>query len=120
MNTISDVRRDTAAGGRLRFKFPKFVGLRSAIGEEAHLAVRPIARQVPRVELVLKRSIPLLILAFLMVVAASRILGILGEHGRMEDAARQSTALMAATAKAVFTGEEVLFSPGNRQSAEAR
>ncbi len=120
MNTISDVRRDTAAGDRLRFKFPKFVGLKNAIPDETRLAVRPIARQVPRVELVLKRSIPLLIIAFLMVVAASRVLGILGEHSRMEDAARQSTALMAATAKAVFAGQEALFSTGNRIAAETR
>jgi two-component system cell cycle sensor histidine kinase PleC len=120
MNTISDVQRATAAGDRLRFKFPKFSGLKNAIAEESHLAVRPITRQVPRVETVLKRSIPLLIIAFLMVVAASRAVGIVGEHGRMEDAARQSTALMAATARAVFAGQDALFNPGDRAAAEAR
>jgi two-component system, cell cycle sensor histidine kinase PleC len=119
MNTISDVRRATAAGDRLRFDFPKLVGLKSAVSDEAQIAVRPIARQVPRVEIILKRSIPLLILAFLMVVAASRILGIIGEHSRMEDAARQSTVLMAATAKAVFTDRAALFATGDRAAAEA-
>ena len=120
MNTVSDVQRAAAAGARLRLKFPKVSALNKAFADESHLAVRPIARQVPRVELVLKRSIPLLIIAFLMVVAASRVLGIMGENSRMEDAARQSTALMAATAKAVFAGQETLFNAANRAAAEAR
>lgn len=120
MNTVSDVQRATAAGAWLRPKFPKFFGLHKALAKDSNFAVKPIARRVPRVELVLKRSIPLLIIAFLMVVAASRILGIMGENNRMEDAARQSTVLMAATAKAVFTGQEALFTSADRAATEAR
>ena len=120
MNTVSDVQRATAAGAWLRPKFPKVSGLNKDRAEDSNFAVKPIARQVPRVELVLKRSIPLLIIAFLMVVAASRILDIMGENSRMEDAARQSTALMAATAKAVFSGQEGLFSTADRTAVEAR
>jgi two-component system cell cycle sensor histidine kinase PleC len=120
MNTMSDVRRDTAAEGRLRFGIPKLTKLKDALGDDSQFAVRPIARQVPRVELVLKRTIPLLIIAFLMVVAASRVLGIFGEHSRIEDAARQTTALMGATAKAIFVGQEALVAPANRAAAEER
>jgi two-component system cell cycle sensor histidine kinase PleC len=120
MNTMSDVQRETAAEGRLRFKFPSFARLRGMIPAEAQIPAKPIAHQVPRVELVLKRSIPLLIIAFLLVVAASRVLGILGEHERMEDGARQSTSLMAAAAAAAFSGQESVFSPGDRAAAEKR
>src|SRR5690606_8875079 len=75
---------------------------------------------MPRVELVLKRSIPLLILAFLAVIAASRSLGIVSEHTRMEDAARQSTSLMAAAAVASFAGHEVAVTSSDRKTAEAQ
>ncbi|TWF56980.1 two-component system cell cycle sensor histidine kinase PleC [Neorhizobium alkalisoli] len=120
MTIIASEQRETAAGGQLRFKFPSFAGLRGAHPDESHLTVQPIARPVPRVEMMLKRSIPILILAFLAVVAASRIVGIIGEHGRMEDAARQTTALMGATAAAAFADQADVFAAGNRGAAEAR
>ena len=120
MNTMSDVQREAAAGGRLRFKIPGFASLKGILPDDAQISVKPIARQVSRVELVLKRSIPLLIIAFLLVVAASRALGILGEHERMEDGARHSTSLMAAAAAAAFSGQESVFFPGDRAAAEKR
>lgn len=120
MNTMADVRRATAAEGRLRLKFPGFARLRQALPESAKLSVRPISRQEPRVELVLKRSIPLLILAFLAVVAASRILGIVAEHDRMHQTAQRTTALMAATGTAAFSGMESLIQNGDRTAAEHR
>lgn len=120
MKTMSDAQRATAAEGRLHLKFPSLGSLRRAIPDEARLSVKPIARQLPRVELVLKRSIPLLIIAFLTVVAASRILGIVSEYSRMEDAARQSTALMAATARAAFSGDPTALIGHDRTTAEKR
>ncbi len=120
MKTMADVQRATAADGRSRLKFPSFSGLGRAIPREARLSVRPIARQIPRIERALKRSIPILILAFLMVVAASRILGIMAEHSRMEDAARRSTALIAAAASAAFSGDATTFATGDRAAAERR
>ncbi|EUB95228.1 multi-sensor signal transduction histidine kinase [Rhizobium sp. CF080] len=120
MKTMSDVQRATAAEGRLRLKFPSFGSLRRAIPDEPRLSVKPIARQLPRVELVLKRSIPLLIIAFLTVVAASRILGIVSEYTRMENAARQATALMAATANAAFSDDATALIGHDRAAAEKR
>ncbi|KAB1089366.1 PAS domain-containing sensor histidine kinase [Neorhizobium galegae] len=117
---MSDVQRATAAEGRLRLKFPSLGNLRRAIPDEARLSVKPIARQLPRVELVLKRSIPLLIIAFLTVVAASRILGIVSEYTRMENAARQSTALMAAAASAAFASDATALIGRDRAAAEKR
>ncbi|MBW6421289.1 PAS-domain containing protein [Rhizobium sp. XQZ8] len=117
---MSGVQRATAAEGRLRLKFPSFTSLGRVIPEEARLSVKPIVRQMPRIEAALKRSIPILILAFLLVVAASRVVGIMAEHGRMEDAARQSTALMAATASAAFSDDATAFAAHDRAAAERR
>jgi two-component system cell cycle sensor histidine kinase PleC len=120
MKTMSDAQRVTAAEGRVRFKFPSFEGLGQVVPEEARLTLRPMARQMPKVELVLKRSIPLLIIAFLVVVAASRILGIMGEYGRMQDAAREFTALTASAARAAFAAHSSLVTAGARAPAEAQ
>ncbi len=120
MKTMADVQRATAAGGWLRLKFPSFSQLRGVLADETRLSVKPMARQIPQVEMVLKRSIPILILAFLTVVAASRILGITAEHGRMEDAARRSTTLMAAAAGAALADQAPTFSPSKRSVVEAR
>ena len=124
MSTISSVPQDAAAGGRLRLKFARFLRLLAAGGEDvsipAAVIARPSSGMAPRLERFLKRAIPLLILAFLVVVAASRTFGIAGEHGRMEDYARQSTTLAAAAAAAAFAGQESLFAEADRTGAEAR
>ncbi|WP_119942923.1 PAS domain-containing sensor histidine kinase [Neorhizobium sp. NCHU2750] len=117
---MSDVQRVTAAGAKLCLKFPKVTALKRAVSGEPSMAAKPVLHQPSRLELILKRAIPLLIIAFLIVVAASRILGIMGEHGRMQDEARRSTAVMAAAAKAVFSGQDALFTAGDRSAAEAR
>ena len=76
--------------------------------------------KLPHMESLLKRLIPVLILAFLIVVAASRMLGIVAESGRMEESARQTTALTALAAKAALTGGESLFIAQDRTAVEAR
>ena len=52
-----------------------------------------VSRRFPQAEQILKRSIPVLIIAFLLVVAASHVFGIMVEHARMEAAARQRDSL---------------------------
>jgi two-component system cell cycle sensor histidine kinase PleC len=76
-------------------------------------------RPAPQVETLLKRLIPILILAFLVVVAASRMLGIVAEYSRMEEAARHSTALTALTAKAALINNGIVFTGQDRTRAEA-
>lgn len=120
MKTILDGRRTAAAEWRRRLKFPTLAGLKRHIPREAHLSVTPITRQMPRVELVLKRSIPLLITAFLIVVAASRLLGVSAEYGRMEKSARQTTELLAAAVTATFSDNAAIFSGRDRGAAEAK
>ncbi|MBB6180837.1 two-component system cell cycle sensor histidine kinase PleC [Rhizobium flavum] len=120
MKTMADVRRDTAGDGWLRLKIPGRDGASRLFSGRPNLTVTPISRQMPRVELVLKRSIPLLILAFLAVVATSRSLGLVSEYERLQEGARDATALIAATAVAAFAGHDTALSAGDRAAAEAQ
>ena len=52
----------------------------------------------------LKRSIPVLIVAFLFVVAVSRMAGIMVEHDRMDTGVKHATSLTAMAVGAVFSG----------------
>ncbi|SIP93857.1 two-component system, cell cycle sensor histidine kinase PleC [Rhizobium sp. RU35A] len=116
---MADVQRETAAGERLRFKFPDWLGV--ALGDGNGLRVlRRRLEDLPSAELWLKRSIPLLIIAFLAVIAASRLLGLVSERARMEEAARQSTALLASASAAAFSGHEQAFATDDRKAAEER
>ncbi|MGF9692875.1 ATP-binding protein [Rhizobium sp. 0TCS1.26] len=123
---MADVQRETAAEGRLHFKFlDRLASARLGLAER-FAAGGLIARtrhwleRLPSTELWLKRSIPLLIIAFLAVVAASRLMGLMSERSRMEEDARQTTALLAAASSAAFTGHETTLSSGNRQAAESQ
>ncbi|PZU25150.1 MAG: PAS domain-containing sensor histidine kinase [Shinella sp.] len=117
---MADVRRATAADGWLRVKFPgidrwamDLRGLSLPLDEAA-------VNSHPRAEVILKRAIPVLIVAFLSVVALARVFGILSEHDRLEAASRQSVALTASAAEAAFAGDGKLFQSGDRASVEAR
>jgi two-component system cell cycle sensor histidine kinase PleC len=77
------------------------------------------ARQGGRLEPLLKRSIPVLIIAFLLVVAASRVMGIYLERDRLEEAVRQTTVLSVAAASAALAERADFFINGQRAEAEA-
>ncbi|KPF58388.1 PAS domain-containing sensor histidine kinase [Rhizobium sp. AAP116] len=121
-----DARRVTAADERLRIKFSdrgeffarlgrRFFGSSSSVPGQAEVSVRSM-----RIETILRRAIPILILAFLAVVALARTIGIVNEHQRMAAAARQSTALIAATVNAALGERPALFETSNRAEAEKR
>ena len=116
---MSNARRATAADERLRLNISGiaafFTKLREGFGGVNGSGNEPSRR----LETILRRSIPILIIAFLGVVALARGIGMLGEHGRFEEGIRQMTALMATTAEAAI-GEKVdLFATGDRAAAEA-
>ena len=78
-------------------------------------------RRLAGAEPLLKRSIPILITAFLLVVAISRISGIMVEYARMEASARQVTVLAAATASAALQENGVaLFDKAQKWDVEQR
>ena len=74
----------------------------------------------PMIERVLKKSIPLLIIAFLISVAAARGLSLMSTHARMEDAVRQATELTAALGLAALEDEPQLFSPESATATRDR
>ncbi|MFN3636520.1 MAG: PAS domain-containing sensor histidine kinase, partial [Rhizobium rhizophilum] len=119
-----DARRVTAADERLRIKFSDMGAFFGRIGEalfgtSSSNPGQSTARS-RRIETILRRAIPILILAFLAVVALARTIGIMNEYQRMEVSVRQSTALIAATANAVFDERVALFEMRDRAEAEKR
>lgn len=117
---MADVRRVTAAEGRLRVDFDRLKAWQGNLSDRAGARREASSRNFPRAEAILKRVIPLLILAFLFVVAASHFFGMISEHNRMGEAARHTTALSAAAASAAFAEAADLFDTGNRTEAENR
>ncbi|AJY46395.1 PAS domain-containing protein [Martelella endophytica] len=73
----------------------------------------------PVVERVLKKSIPILIIAFLISVALARGFSLISSHARMEDAVHQATALSAAMALKALEDESSLFAPTAAPAAKA-
>lgn len=119
---MTDVRRATAGDERSYARFAEIAALAEKLSGGILPAGKPFGNllQMPRMETLLKRLIPLLILAFLVVIAASRMFGITSEYARMEEAARQTTALSALTARAALTGVETLFTTQDRAAVESR
>ncbi|MBB3382818.1 two-component system cell cycle sensor histidine kinase PleC [Rhizobium sp. BK609] len=79
-----------------------------------------ISRRFPQTEHILKRIIPVLIVSFLMVVAASHFFGMITEHSRMAASARRTTSLSIAAAAAAFSNDASLFQAGDRNGAERK
>ena len=108
---MADVRQETAADGRMGLPYGRIsMFLRDLLFTGA--------ADPRRMEIILRNAIPVLIIAFLMVVAMARTVGILAEYGRMESNARQSTAMSAAVATAAFSDKADLFVNRDRGSAE--
>jgi two-component system cell cycle sensor histidine kinase PleC len=115
-----DVRRATAADGRLRVNFDGLKSWHSGLSNRAGWGAEPIVRRFPHAEQMLKRIIPILIVSFLTVVAASHFFGMITEHGRMETATRRATSLSIAAASAAFANDASLFQRGARNEAERK
>ncbi|MBB5571916.1 MULTISPECIES: PAS domain-containing sensor histidine kinase [Rhizobium] len=115
-----DVRRATAADGRLRVNFDGLKSWHSGVTDRAGVRAETVSRRFPQAEHILKRVIPVLIVSFLMVVAASHFFGMMMEHGRMTAAARQATSLSIAAASAAFSNDASLFQSGDRNGAEKK
>ncbi len=119
---MTNVRRATAGDDRPYARFAEMAALvhRSAEGLFSIRSLPGLLWPVNRLETLLKSLIPILILAFLVVVAASRMFGITAEYSRMESAARQATALSALTARAALSGGENLTATQDRATVDRR
>lgn len=116
---MSNVRRATAADERLRLNFAVIVAFFNRLRDRIAGMNNPDKGPSRWIETALRRSIPVLILAFLCVVALARLAGMINEHGRLEDNVRQTTALVATTARAALLGHEALFVTADRAAAQA-
>ncbi|MGV1790929.1 PAS domain-containing protein [Rhizobium lusitanum] len=115
-----DVRRTTAADGRLRVNFDGLKSWHSGVADRTGVRMETISGRFPQTEHILKRIIPVLIVSFLMVVAASHFFGMVTEHSRMAASARRSTSLSIAAAAAAFSNDASLFQAGDRGGAERK
>jgi two-component system cell cycle sensor histidine kinase PleC len=121
LTKMAEAQRGRAAGERLRPRFPGFSRLERDVIQHARIFTEPAVRRLAGAEPLLKRSIPILITAFLLVVAISRISGIMVEYARMEASARQVTVLAAATASAALQENGVaLFDKAQKWDVEQR
>src|SRR5688500_13958122 len=118
---MAEAQRGRAAGERLRPKFPGFLNLEKGIIQHARIFKEPAALRLARAEPLLKRSIPILITAFLLVVSISLVNGIMVEHWRMVVSSRQAMMLAAATASAALRENGVaLFDKAQKWYVEQR
>ncbi|HVK93057.1 MAG TPA: ATP-binding protein [Mycoplana sp.] len=116
---MADAQRGRAAGGRIRLKFPGVAAWDESLAGHARIFAGPASLRLTRAEPVLKRSIPILVIAFLLVVGIARLMGLLVEHQRMDAGARDGTALMAAAVGVlVSAGDGALISADDRAQAE--
>jgi two-component system cell cycle sensor histidine kinase PleC len=114
---MTDARRGSVTGGRLGYGW--LAGIERIIGEKAKHFSAPGKIEISRAEPLLKRSIPILITAFLLVVAASRVFGIYGEVVRLDATGRLQTELMGSTIAAAFTARDDLLQ-GEKQDEAGR
>ncbi|MCO6177614.1 ATP-binding protein [Ciceribacter sp. RN22] len=115
---MADVRRASAADGRLRLKFSGFGDRFDRLGRRLAIVLTGDGNS-RQAETLLRRAIPVLIIAFLAVVATARLNGILTEYSRMETAVRQAVTLSAATAAATFGPDGITLAASDRSAAEA-
>jgi two-component system cell cycle sensor histidine kinase PleC len=113
---MTDAQRGSVAGGWSRLTFPGFSGIERGIRERARLLAS--SGELARAEPILKRSIPILITAFLLIVAASRIFGIYSEMDRMQADASREAILSTATLAAHFNAHKELLLRDNADNAE--
>ena len=84
---MAEAQRGRVAGGWLSRALIGARRLEPAIRASLRKLTSPRPADLARAEPALKRSIPILIIAFLMVIATARIVGIYGEVVRMEEMA---------------------------------
>ncbi len=102
---MAEARRVGAADGEDLSETKTGQRWRSDLAGHAKLFAKPAYSRLIKAEPFLKRSIPVLIVAFLLVVAAARFAELIEKRSELEAAAEQATALMALTTAATLSQE---------------
>jgi two-component system, cell cycle sensor histidine kinase PleC len=114
-----NVQRATAADDRLRLKLSGFASLLKSVTHPKNPFSGTSSLSATNTDAALRQIIPVLVVAFLIVVALARGLGLVSEYGRMESAIRHSTAMMASTASAALSFGTNSPATMDRKTAEA-
>ena len=105
----------------MRQRRQDFASIRNSSNEiagHAKLFAKPAYEHLLRAEPTLKRLIPFLIVSFLLVVAAARVLSLSGDRGELEAGLRSATALTAAAAAGSISGHLGAVAAEDRGSVE--
>ncbi|HBF28361.1 PAS domain-containing sensor histidine kinase [Rhizobium sp.] len=113
-----NVQRATAADERLRLKFSGFASILKSVFHRSNPLSAVVNLSAPNTDAALRQIIPILVVAFLIVVASARGLGLVSEYGRMESAIRHSTAMMASTTSAALSSGSINPATMDRATAE--
>ena len=107
---MAEAQHTRAAGGETLSGIHDAHDWRSDLAGHVKLIAKPAYSRLLKVEPYLRRSVPALIVAFLVVVAAARFMDLLEEHSQIEANAKQATALTALASAAAHEGKESLCS----------
>lgn len=108
-----------AVNAELRSKNSGYAGV-AAAQQHNFAAFIPASVDSAALEQALKKSIPVLIIAFLICIGLARGFALLSSHGRMENAIRQATELSAAVAVASMQDDIPAFSAQSGDPASDR
>ncbi|BCH60223.1 histidine kinase [Agrobacterium vitis] len=115
---MANVQRATAADDRLRPEFPGYLSFLDAVKNHGGVAYVVRSLSISNTDAALRQVIPVLVVAFLIVIAMARGMGLVSEYARMESAIRHSTAMMASAAAAALSSGPELPAELGRDKAE--
>ncbi len=117
---MAEAQHTRAAGGETLSSIHDAHDWRSDLAGHVKLIAKPAYSRLLKVEPYLRRSIPALIVAFLVVVAAARFMDLLEERSQIEANAKQATALTALASAAALAREKAAFAAQQRWNVEVR
>lgn len=115
---MAEARRVGAADGEALPDVRVGHDWRTDLAGHAKLFAKPAYSRLIKAEPFLKRSIPVLILAFLLVVAAARFAELMEKRDQLENAAAQATALTALATSATLSRNPEAIEQQRRWQAE--
>ncbi len=117
---MAEARHASATDGETLSGVEGSHGWRSDLAGHAKLFAKPAYSRLVRAEPFLRRSIPALIVAFLVVVAAARFVDLLDERAQLEATAKQATALTALAGAAALVPAKTSLEAQHRWNVEVR
>ena len=115
---MAEAHRGSVADGWLRRALFRLRQAQPGFGKALRQLVSPNAADLAMAEPALKRSIPVLIVAFLLVIATARVIGIYGEVMRMEEMAGREALYTASLISTRLASQPELARRSNAAEAQ--